>query len=113
MFSLAASPDEAIRDGGRAVEVAERLFEIEAAYVTARLVAISHAEAGDCENALLWMQRATDLAETDWRHPWVPRPVGRAQVVQALQRHKDSIANSPLCVGRDALCVRAGRAPRA
>ena len=100
VFSLAASPDEAIRNGDRAVAVAERLFEIEAAYVTARLVAISHAEAGDCENALLWMQRATDLAETDWQHPWVPRPVGRAQVVQALQRHKDSIANSPLCVGQ-------------
>ena len=100
VFGLAASPDEGIRNGERAVEVAERLFEIESAYVTARLVAISHAEAGDCENALGWMQRATDLAETDWQHPWVSGPVRRAQVVQALQRHKDDIANSPLCVGQ-------------
>ena len=100
VFSLAASPDEAIRDGDRAVEVAERLFEIQSAYVTARLVAISHAEAGDCENALHWMQRATDLAEMDWQHPWVPGPVRKAQVVEALQRHKDAIANSPICVGR-------------
>ena len=100
VFSLAASPDESIRNGDRAVEVAKRLFEIKAAYVTARLVAISHAEAGDCENALDWMQRATDLAETDWQHPWVPGPVQRAQVVQALRRHKDSISSSALCLGR-------------
>ena len=111
VFSLATSPDEAIRDGDRAVEVAERLFEIESAYVTARLLAISHAEAGDCDNALHWIQRATDLAETDWQHPWVPGPVGRAQVVQALQRHKDSIANSPLCVSQTRSASQVGEHP--
>ena len=99
VFSLAASPDEAIRNGERAVEVAERLFEIETAYVTARLVAVSHAEAGHCEDALDWMQRAIALAEADWQHPWVPGPVRQAQVVQALQRNKDNIANSPVCAG--------------
>ena len=97
VFSLAASGDETIRDGERAVEVAGRLFEIETAYVTARLVAVSHAEAGNCEEALDWMQRAINLAEADWQHPWVPGPVGRAQVVQALNRHRDEIANSPVC----------------
>ena len=111
VFSLAASPDDAIRDGDRAVEVAERLFEIESAYVTARLLAISHAEAGDCDNALHWIQRATDLAETEWQHPWVPGPVGKAQVVQALQRHKDSIANSPLCVRQTRSASQVGEHP--
>jgi len=98
VFSLATSADESIRDGERAVEVAERLFEIETAYVTARLVAVSHAEAGRCEDALDWMQRAINLARTNWQHPWVPGPVGRAQVVQALQRHRNGIADSPICV---------------
>ena len=97
VFSLATSADESIRDGERAVEVAERLFEIETAYVTARLVAVSHAEAGRCEDSLDWMQRAINLARTNWQHPWVPGPVGRAQVVQALQRHRNDIANSPVC----------------
>ena len=97
VFSLAASGDEAIRDGERAVEVAERLFEIESAYVTARLVAVSHAEAGNCEAALDWIERSVDLAEANWQHPWVPGPVGRTQVVQALTRHRDEIANSPIC----------------
>ena len=97
VFSLAASGDETIRDGKRAVEVAERLFEIETAYVTARLVAVSHAEAGHCEDALDWMQRAINLAQADWRHPWVPGPVGQAQVVQALNRHREDIATSPIC----------------
>ena len=97
VFSLAASGDEAIRDGERAVEVAERLFEIESAYVTARLVAVSHAEAGNCEAALDWIERSVNLAEADWQHPWVPGPVGRTQVVQALTRHRDEIANSPIC----------------
>ncbi|MDE0039553.1 MAG: tetratricopeptide repeat protein [Gammaproteobacteria bacterium] len=97
VFSLATSPDEAIRDGERAVEVAERLFEVETAYVTARLVAVSHAEAGNCEEALDWMQRAINLARADWQHPWVPGPVGQTQVVQALNRHREDIANSPIC----------------
>ena len=106
VFSLAASADEAIRDGERAVAAAERLFGIEAAYVTARLVAISHAEAGHCANALHWMQRSITLAEADWQHPWVPRPVGRAQVVQALQRHRNEIADSPICDVSTAESVR-------
>ncbi|MDE0190143.1 MAG: FG-GAP-like repeat-containing protein [Gammaproteobacteria bacterium] len=97
VFSLATSPDEAIRDGERAVEVAERLFEVETAYVTARLVAVSHAEADRCEDALDWMQRAIALAEAKWEHPWVPGPVSQAQVVQALSRHRNEIANSPIC----------------
>lgn len=97
VFSLAMSPDEALRDGERAVEAAERLFEIETAYVTARLVAVSHAEAGHCESALDWMQRAITLGEADWQHPWVPGPVGRGQVVQALRRHRNDIATSPIC----------------
>ena len=111
VFSLSASPDEAIRNGERAVEVAQRLFEIETAYVTARLVAVSHAEAGHCQNALDWMQRAIALAEADWQHPWVPGPVQQAQIVQALQRHKSAIANSPVCVGvADGLPSTAGPA---
>ena len=97
VFSLAASTDEAVRDGERAVEVAGRLFEIETAYVTARLVAVSHAEAGNCEDAIDWMQRAVTLAQANWQHPWVPGPVGRDQVVQALRRHGNDIANSPIC----------------
>ena len=97
VFSLAAAPDEAIRNGERAVVVAERLFEIEEAYVTARLVAISHAEAGHCEDAINWMQRAITLAEANWQHPWVAGQIQRAQVLQALQRNKDDIAGSRTC----------------
>lgn len=66
---LAASPDPAARDGERAVELAERLYETEPTPVTLETLAMAHAQAGNFEEAVSWqeklIERAADYEGTD------------------------------------------------
>jgi tetratricopeptide (TPR) repeat protein len=60
---LATSTDDAVRDGSKAIELAERACEVtnyEAAHILSTLAA-AHAESGDFEKALEWSQKAVDL----------------------------------------------------
>ena len=60
---LAAAPDPAVRDAGRAVELARRLFEAVPTASHAELLAQALAEAGRCEEAAEWQGRAVETYE--------------------------------------------------
>ncbi len=60
---LAASPDLALRDGARALDLAQRVFAARPSAESAELVAMSLAEAGRCEEAVVWQRKALDGAE--------------------------------------------------
>lgn len=61
---LATSPEEELRDGARAVELAERaanLTEYKQAHVLSTLAA-AHAEAGDFKEAVRWSEKSVEIA---------------------------------------------------
>lgn len=60
---LSSSPDLAVRDGRRALELAMRVHEARAAPADSETVALALAELGRCPEALEWMQRAVASAE--------------------------------------------------
>ncbi len=60
---LAAAPDQAVRDGGRAFLLATDAFNADAAPVHAETVALALAELGRCAEAAEWMRRAVASAE--------------------------------------------------
>lgn len=57
---LAAVPEPALRDGERAVELAEQLVEVEPTAAHAETVALALAEVGRCEEAAEWQQRVLE-----------------------------------------------------
>jgi Tfp pilus assembly protein PilF len=62
---LATSPDDKLRDGTRAVELAKRAAEeteYKESYILSTLAA-AHAEAGDYANAVKWSEKAVELGE--------------------------------------------------
>lgn len=66
-WTLATSPDDEVRDGKRAVELATKaceLTEFQAAHILSTLAA-AYAEAGDFEKAKEWVQKGIDLNEAD------------------------------------------------
>lgn len=66
---LAAAPDVALRDGERAVELAEQLVAAQSTAAHAETLALALAEAARCDEAAEWQQRVLDahrqVGETD------------------------------------------------
>jgi tetratricopeptide (TPR) repeat protein len=60
---LASSPDRAIRNGPRALALAEGVYAAEPTPVHGETVALALAELGRCDEALMWMTRAVAEAE--------------------------------------------------
>jgi tetratricopeptide (TPR) repeat protein len=60
---LASSPDLALRDGARALELARSTYAAEPSAVHAETVALALAELGKCEEAAEWMHRAIAAAD--------------------------------------------------
>ncbi|NIP84088.1 MAG: tetratricopeptide repeat protein [Planctomycetales bacterium] len=66
---LATSPEEKLRNGRRALELAQTACEVteyKKAYILSTLAA-AHAELGDFDTAVKWSQKALDLGEADVR----------------------------------------------
>ena len=59
---LASSPDRAVRDGQRALDLAKTVYEREPIPVHGETIALALAELDRCEEAAGWMQRAIDEA---------------------------------------------------
>jgi len=60
---LASSPDRAVRNGARALDLATRVYGAEPTPVHGETVALALAELGRCDEAVTWMKRAIDDAE--------------------------------------------------
>lgn len=60
---LSSSPDRAVRDGRKALELAMRVYETRSAPADSETVALALAELGRCPEALEWMRRAVASAE--------------------------------------------------
>jgi hypothetical protein len=60
---LASSPDLSLRDGARALDIAQAVNDAEPAPAHAETIALALAELGRCGEAMEWMQRAISSAE--------------------------------------------------
>ena len=93
---LAASPDPSVRDGARAVRLAEKVFAATPTAEAVETLAMAYAEAGDFEQALLWQGRllAAAGAETDPETD----PDTRARRQRNLERYR---SGRSCCAGDD------------
>jgi len=80
---LAACPDEGVRDGQKAVDLAKTMFEVRPTFSHAITLAMAFAETGDFASAVQWQEVALESA----------RKTGNQRVVEAvgqdLARYKD------------------------
>ncbi len=88
VFTLAASPNKEVRNGNKAVELSLRLNQLQPDYQTTRLVSMSYAEAGKCNEAKVWMERTISMAKESSQSK---------NVLQVLQRNMDHYANNVPC----------------
>ena len=58
---LAGATDLSVRDGTEALALAQRMHEALGSAGTAQLVALAHAESGDCQAAAEWLTQAAEL----------------------------------------------------
>ncbi len=58
---LADSPDASLRDGKKALALAEQLYNLFPSPYHAQLVALALAETGDCPGAVQWQRKALDV----------------------------------------------------
>ena len=87
---LATSPDDDVRDGKRAVELATKageLTERERAHILSTLAA-AYAETGDFDAARKWSQKSVDMQRPRARGP-VGEGAGQLQGEQAVARAAD------------------------
>lgn len=70
-------PDATIRDGQRALELAEKVFAARPESAHAEVVAAALAELGHCSEAAEWQRRALELASSG-------EPAAQRRVVLAL-----------------------------
>ena len=61
---LAAAPDEAVRDGERALSLAKQVYAAGRSPSRARTLAEAYAELGQCDKAAEWQQLAAELAQS-------------------------------------------------
>jgi len=87
-WMLAASPDPSLRDGERALDLAERVFASKESLPNAELVAEALAELGRCEKAAQWMEGMLDSAIEDEAADWM---------VERLQADVERFAQGPPC----------------
>ena len=62
---LAASPDLTVRDGARALELAQKVHAARPEAFAAATVAMAHAELGRCDEAAWWQRRALEAARAE------------------------------------------------
>jgi tetratricopeptide (TPR) repeat protein len=67
---LAACPNLSVRDGARALDLAQRVFEADPRVVHAETVAMALAEVGRCEEAVAWQRTAVESAEAAGEVEW-------------------------------------------
>jgi len=79
---LAASPDEAVRNGHRALALAEGLFEQHPSPEHVELLAMAYAETGDFHQAVQFQTRAIDMAFGNDQLLLLPRLVENANLFQ-------------------------------
>ncbi len=84
---LAGCPDLSLRDGQRALELAERVFAAQQSLGHAATVALALAELGRCTEAANWQQNALAAA----------RQAARQDLVDDLQKSLDLYASGPPC----------------
>jgi Flp pilus assembly protein TadD len=82
---LAASPDLAVRDGSRALELAMTVYKAQPTAVHGETVALALAETGKCEEAASWLKRALGEAERE----------GDAALATRLRDELPAYARSP------------------
>lgn len=83
---LAASPDEAARDGGEAVVLAQAMFDRYNVLENAEILAMAYAEAGRFEDAAALQENALNAAAAAGRFEVLPR------LQQNLDRYRDRLA---------------------
>ncbi len=66
---LADSPDASLRDGRRALALAEQLYKEYSSPYNAQLLALALAETGDCPGAAQWQRKALDVMRQTGQTP--------------------------------------------
>jgi tetratricopeptide (TPR) repeat protein len=82
-FLLASAPDPELRDGERALDLAQRVFKARQTVGHAELLALALAELGRCQEAAQWQERALESAQHLGAEERVPR------LAEALARYQE------------------------